>query len=47
MGALIFSDKINSDQYILNRSVINAAGVYFVVVKSSNTEYNYKVIATD
>ncbi len=47
MGALIFSDKINSDQYTLSRSVINAAGVYFVIVKSSNTEYNYKVIATD
>ena len=47
IGQLIFKDKIDSDEYTLNRSVMKAAGIYFVNVKSKNTEERYKIVATD
>ncbi len=47
VGQLIFKDKINADEYTLNRSVMKAAGVYFVNIKSKNIEERYKIIATD
>lgn len=47
IGELIFTDKINSDEYILNRNVMRAEGIYFINIKSATSEENYKVIATD
>ncbi|MBP7809930.1 MAG: S8 family peptidase [Bacteroidia bacterium] len=47
IGELIFEDKINSDEYILNRKLMRAAGVYFVNIKSDNYEDNFKIIAVD
>jgi subtilisin family serine protease len=47
LGDLIFSDKINSDEYTLNRTVAGVAGVYFIKIKSKNSEIHYKIIASD
>jgi hypothetical protein len=47
VGQLIFTDKINADEYILNRNVMRTAGIYFVKVRSKNSEEQYKIVATD
>jgi subtilisin family serine protease len=47
IGELVFSDKINSDEYILNKRSLRSNGIYVVSFRSPTTEYNYKVIATD
>lgn len=47
IGELIFKDKINADEYTLNRNCVRAAGVYFIKIKSPYSEKHYKVIATD
>ena len=47
VGELIFSDKINADEYVLNRNNVRAAGIYFIKIKSKNFEKHYKIIATD
>jgi hypothetical protein len=44
----VFKDKINSDEYILSRTNVRAAGVYFIEIKSKDSKSErYKIIATD
>jgi subtilisin family serine protease len=48
IGELVFKDKINSDEYILSRNNMKAAGVYFIEIKSKNSKAErYKIVATD
>lgn len=47
IGELVFSEKINSDEYILNKRLLSSNGIYLVSFKTATTEYNYKIIATD
>jgi subtilisin family serine protease len=48
IGELVFRDKINSDEYILSRTNVRAAGVYFIEIKSKDSKSErYKIIATD
>jgi subtilisin family serine protease len=47
LGELVFSDKINAEEYTINRKALRNNGIYFVTIRSSNKEYNYKVIAAD
>ena len=47
IGALVFSEKINSDEYLLNKKSLPGNGIYLVSFKTATTEYNYKIIATD
>ncbi len=47
IGELVFSEKINSDEYILNKRLLPTNGIYLVSFKTATTEYNYKIIATD
>lgn len=47
IGELIFKDKINADEYILNRNNVRAAGVYFIEIKSKTSRERYKIIAAD
>ena len=47
IGELIFSEKINSDEYILNKRLLPTNGIYLVSFKTATTEYNYKIIATE
>lgn len=47
IGELVFSDKIDSDEYVLHKRSLKSNGIYVVTFRSSSTEYNYKIIATD
>jgi subtilisin family serine protease len=47
IGELVFSDKINGEEFTINRRSLKSDGIYFVRVKSSSKEYNYKIIAAD
>lgn len=47
IGELVFSEKINTDEYILNKRSLPNNGIYLVSFKTATTEYNYKIIATE
>ncbi len=47
LGELVYSDKINSNEYIISKSQLPAAGVYFVNIKTPGPIYNYKIVATE
>lgn len=47
LGALVFSDKINSNEYFISKSQLPSAGVYFVSIKTPSQNYTYKIVATE
>lgn len=47
IGKLIFTDHLNSDQYLVRKADLKGEGMFFVNIKAENRNYNFKLIVTN